>query len=225
MHYIYTCKIIKMEQLFHNLIVQLSNPGSAETQNAMRILNTGNPNDIPTLITIRMQQQPLFFNSMGLFADYEHIERAFAATVPGLNPELWLAFIRACRTFLQQQQPQMQQQQPQMQQQQPQMQQQQYTLQQYPQQQYPQQQYPQQQYTLQQQQSGEAEPVLGPVSPMPRGINMSAARAHEAYIKEMGKKRGGKRSRSNKRGRKSVRGHKKSVHKIRRRKSNHNKRH
>ncbi len=205
-----------MEQLFHNLITQLSNPGSAETQNAMRILNTGNPNDIPTLITIRMQQHPLFFNSMGLFADYEHIERAFAATVPGLNPELWLAFIRACRTFLQQPQQQQPQQQPQ-----PQMQQ-----QQYPQQQYPQQQYPQQQYTLQQQQSGEAEPVLGPVSPMPRGINMSAARAHEAYIKEMVKnKRGGKRSRSNKRGRKSVRGHKKSVHKIRRRKSNHNKRH
>ena len=156
---------------------------------------------------------------MGLFADYEHIERAFAATVPGLNPELWLAFIRACRTFLQQQQPQPQMQQQQQKQMQMQQQQKQMQMQQ-------QQQYPQQQYTLQQypQQSGEAEPVLGPVTPMPRGINIGAARAHEAYIKEMGK-RGGKRSRSNKRGRKSVRGHKKSVHKIRRRKSNHNKRH
>jgi hypothetical protein len=143
---------------------------------------------------------------MGLFATdtFKATERAFALNVPNLNPDLWVNFVTQIRAFVQQPQ----QQQPQQQQ---------------PQQQYQQQQM-QQQYPQQQQQSGEAEPVLGHVSPMPSGITASAARAHEAYIKEMGK-RGGKRSRSNKRGRKSVRGHKKSVHKIRRRKSNHNKRH
>jgi hypothetical protein len=110
-----------MQQAFDNLIIQLQNPQnpqSAETQNAMRMLNTTNPNDIETLINMRMQQQPPFFNSMGLFATatFEATERAFAATVSGLKPELWVNYVTYVRDFVQtpqQMQPQMQ---PQMQQ-------------------------------------------------------------------------------------------------------------
>ena len=211
-----------MQQAFANLIAQLQNPQSAETQNAMRMLNTPNPNDIVTLINMRMQQQPPFFNSMGLFATatFEANERAFAATVPGLNPDLWVNFVTQIRAFVQQ--PQQIQQQPQQQQ---------------PQQQYPQmQQQPQQQQ--QQQQQYEAEPVLGPVPPMPNRITLQRAKdvqqrfyaglfsmprgVSESIERNGGKKsrlrsnkRSGKRSRSNKRGRRPnrwvVRGHKKSI--------------
>ena len=144
------------EITFKNLIAQLQNPNSAETQHAMRTLNTTNPNDIVNLINMRMQQQPPFFNSIGLFADFQNIEGSFAATVRGLNPDLWVNFVTQIRAFVQQPQPQQpqpqqpqqqyQQQQPQMQQQQPQQQQQQQMQQQQPQQQQPQQPQRQQQY-------------------------------------------------------------------------------
>ena len=203
-----------MQQAFANLIAQFQNPNSAETQHAMRTLNTPNPNDIVTLINMRMQQQPPFFNSMGLFATatFEATERAFAVTVPGLNPDLWVNFVTQIRAFVQQ---------PQQQQPQPQQPQQQYQQQQMQQQQMQQQQMQQQQPQQQQQypQQYEAEPVLGHVAPMPRGITVRAARQLQQEIKEMGK-HGGKRSRSNKRGRRPnrwvVRGHKKSMRKMRR---------
>jgi hypothetical protein len=50
-----------MQQAFANLIAQFQNPNSAETQYAMRILNTPNPNDIPNLINVRMQHPPPLF--------------------------------------------------------------------------------------------------------------------------------------------------------------------
>jgi len=203
-----------MQQAFEYLITQLRNPASAETQAAMRILDTSIQNDIPTVINIRIKYQPPFFNSMGLFADFENTERAFAATVPGLNPDLWVNFVTEVRRFIQQpQQPQQPQQQQQQQQQQPQVNQP-YMQQQ---QQQPQQRRPQQ----------DAEPVLGPVPPMPQGIGLSDALATERRIYrglsnmpvsesiEPNRRNGGKRSRSNKRG------HKKS---IRRKKSSHKKR-
>ena len=218
-----------MQQAFANLIAQFQNPNSAETQHAMRTLNTPNPNDIVTLINMRMQQQPPFFNSMGLFATatFEATERAFAATVPGLNPDLWVNFVTQIRAFVQQPQ----QQQPQQQYQQQQMQQQQM------QQQMQQQQQPQQQQQQQQQQQYEAEPVLGPVPPMPNRITLQRAKdvqqsfyaglfsmprgVSESIGRNGGKKsrlrsnkRSGKRSRSNKRGHR--RGHKKSMRKMRR---------
>ena len=195
-----------MQQAFANLIAQFQNPNSAETQHAMRTLNTPNPNDIVTLINMRMQQQPPFFNSMGLFATatFEATERAFAATVPGLNPELWVNFVTQIRAFVQQ--PQQQQPQPQQQYQQ--------QMQQQPQQQQ------QMQQQQQQQKQHEAEPVLGHVAPMPPGITVSDAMRLKQEIKNMANKRGGKRSRSNKRGRRPnrwvVRGHKKSMRKMRR---------
>jgi hypothetical protein len=168
-----------MQQAFDNLIAQLRNPQSAETQNAMQILNTSNQSDIPALINFRMQQQPAFIDSMGLFATatFEATERAFAVTVQGLNPQLWVRFVTAVREFVQrpQQQPQQQPQQPQ----QPQQQQQQQpqnrhnifsNRQQQPQQ--PQQQYP------------DAEPVLGVVNPMPADIDLVRARRIEQSISD-----------------------------------------
>ena len=92
-------------QTFNNLITQLRNPASAETMNAMQMLNTRNPNDISTLIELRMQYQPPFFNSVNQFmfnqANSERDERAFAATVPGLDQNLWVNFVTAIRAFVQ----------------------------------------------------------------------------------------------------------------------------
>jgi len=205
-----------MQAAFDNLITQLQNPQSAETQNAMRMLNTPNQTDIPALIYLRMNYQQPFFNSMGLFAaaTFQDTERAFAATVLGLNPELWVNFVTAVRTFVQQPQ----QMQPQMQQpQQPQQPQNRYNIfsnrQQQPQ---------------QQQQRPDAEPVLGPVPAMPAGINSGrAARMEQSIydglynmpvgVSESIGRNGGKKSRlrSKKRGRKSVHRRRKSSHKKR----------
>ena len=206
-----------MQQAFDNLITQLQNPQSAETQNAMRMLNTPNQTDIPALISLRMNYQQPFFNSMGLFANatFQDTERAFAATVLGLNPELWVNFVTAVRAFVQQPQ----QMQPQMQQ--PQQHQNRHNIfsnrQQQPQQ-------PQQP----QQQRPDAEPVLGPVPAMPAGINSGrAARMEQSIydglynmpdgVSESIGRNGGKKSRlrSKKRGRKSVHRRKKSSHKKR----------
>ena len=172
-----------MRQVFDQLIGQLRNPASAETQNAMRMLNTPNPNDIPSLVNMRMNYQPPFFDSMGLFANFQETERAFAATVPGLDPNLWVNFVTQVRTFVQQPQQ--------------------------PQQMQPQQMQPQHRQF-------EAEPVLGPVPPMPRGISRAAARIHQYSIYDQAGL-GGKKSRlrSKKRSRRSIHRRKKSMHKNR----------
>lgn len=90
-----------MEAVFNYLIAQLINPASADAQNAARILNTPNPNDIPVLINMRMQHQPAFIDSMIMFAAFEDTERAFAETVQGLNPNLWVDFVTQVRGFVQ----------------------------------------------------------------------------------------------------------------------------
>jgi hypothetical protein len=166
--------LLTMQPAFEQLIRQLMNPASAETQNAMRMLNTNNPNDIPTVITMRMNREPLFFNSM-LYDNFQVNERAFAAAnVPGMNTDLWVNFVTQVRTFVrQQQQPQQQQ-----------------------------------QYMQQR----EAEPVLGPVPPMPPGINRATAARIE---QDINRQLGGKKSRSKQRGRKSIHRRKKSMHKKR----------
>ena len=111
-----------MESIFNQLIAQLQNPKSTETKHAMQMLNTRNDSDIPTLINIRMQRQPPFFNSMEFATDtFEAIERAFAATVQWLDPNLWVNFVTQVREFIQNQQhiEQMQQQMQMQRQQQP----------------------------------------------------------------------------------------------------------
>jgi hypothetical protein len=110
-----------MEAVFNYLIAQLINPSSADAQNAARILNTPNPGDIQALISMRMQQQPAFINSM-VNDSQDTTERAFAATFQGLDPNLWVDFVTQVRDFVQnpqhQMQMQLQQQQQQLQQQQ-----------------------------------------------------------------------------------------------------------
>ena len=196
-----------MRQVFDQLIGQLMNPASAETQYAMRILNTTNPNDIPTVITMRMNREPPFFDSMGLFANFQVTERAFAETIPRLDPNLWVNFVTQVRTFVRDTKPKQQQQYAKQQMQQQQQEQQQQYMQQ-------QQQYAQQQMQRQQpQQPGyEAEPVLGPVPPMPPGINRATAAIIE---QDINRQLGGKKSRSKQRGRKSIHRRKKSMHKKR----------
>lgn len=104
-----------MQAAFNHYIKQLINPASTETKHAMQMLNTTNPSDIPTLISIRMQQ-PAFINSM-VNDSQDTTERTFAATVPGLDPDLWVRFVTQVRDFVQnpqhQMQMQLQQQQPQ----------------------------------------------------------------------------------------------------------------
>jgi hypothetical protein len=208
--------LLTMRQVFEQLIVQLRNPASAETQHAMRMLNTPNPNDIPTLVNMRMNYQPPFFDSMGLFANFQETERAFAETITGLNAELWVNFVTQVRTFVRDTQPQQMQQQ-QMQQQQMQQQQMQQRQQMQQQQQWQQQQM-QRQRPRQPRYDYDAEPVLGPVPPMPRSISPdTAARIANEIYDEAGPRLGGKRSRlrSKKRGRKSIHRRKKSMHKKR----------
>lgn len=201
-----------MQTIFDHLIAQLINPASAETQNAARMLHTPNPNDIPTLIAVRMNYQPPFIGSMALFnRDFQTIERTFAGTITGLNPDLWVEFVTAIRAFVQnpqQQQPQQpQMQQPQMQQQQQQMQQRQM-----------------QQSDDEDDEDDEFEPLLGHVPRLPfsEPISMQAAMSYESAIARQVNDMGGKRTRSKKRGRKSSRRRRKSIHQ--RKKSIHKKR-
>jgi hypothetical protein len=137
-----------MQAAFDHLINQLRNhPQSDETKNAMHMLNTPNVTDIPTLIDLRMNHKPLFFDSMKPFVDFRSIEIAFAVTVPMLDPDLWVNFVTYLVTQIRGQQlKQLQQQQLQQQQlQQQQLQQQQLQQQQLQQQQLQQQQLQQQQ--------------------------------------------------------------------------------
>ena len=108
-----------MQAAFDHLINQLRNhPQSDETKNAMHMLNTPNVTDIPTLIDLRMNHKPLFFDSMKPFVDFRSIEIAFAVTVPMLDPDLWVNFVTYLVTQIrgqqlkQLQQQQLQQQQP-----------------------------------------------------------------------------------------------------------------
>jgi len=150
-----------MQAIFEDVIARLRTPTTADVQNAARMLGA-NPGYIPTLINARMNYQPLFsgFNTAIISPtdDYRQSEMAFAATVQGLNPNAWIAFVAALRQYVQQQhqqqlhQQQLQQQQLQEQQQQYAQQQQQQQQQQLQQQQLQQQQLQQQQLQLQQQQ-------------------------------------------------------------------------
>jgi hypothetical protein len=111
--------LIKMQttlDTFNELIANLNDPRSSDTGYAMRMLNIHNPNDIPTLIGLRMQyHQYPFFNSVNRFmfnqAESERVESAFAATVPMLDPKLWVAFVTATQKVLQMDQQRQQQQQ------------------------------------------------------------------------------------------------------------------
>ena len=116
--------LIKMQTLdtFNELIANLNDPRSSDTEYAMRMLNI-HPNDIPTLIGLRMQyHQYPFFNSVNRFmfnqAESEKNEIEFAATVPSLDPNVWVAFVTKTREAVQNAQQQEQQQQEQEQQQQ-----------------------------------------------------------------------------------------------------------
>jgi hypothetical protein len=193
---------------FNELIEELT-IDSETSRHAMQLLNIDDLQKLIELIELRRIYKPAFFNSMGSFAaTFEPNERAFAATIQGLDPELWVNFVKECRSVVRQQQQQQQPQQPQ-----PQRQQQQRQQPQQPQQPQPQ---PQQQQQQQQQQRMETEPVLGLVPPMPPGISWDDAIMHQKAIiaqkAEMDKARpkGGKKSRSKKRGRKSVHRRKKS---------------
>jgi hypothetical protein len=76
------------------LIQQLRNPASTETQTAARMLNTGNLNDIPTLINARVNYNAVNFLRNGDDVhNIERNERMFARTVSGLNEDLWVAFV------------------------------------------------------------------------------------------------------------------------------------
>lgn len=195
---------------FNELIEELT-IDSETSRHAMQLLNIADLQKLIQLIELRRSYKPAFFNSMGSFAaTFEPNERAFAATIQGLDPELWVNFVNECRSVVrqQQQQPQQPQRQQQQQLQQPQRQQQQRQQQQQPQQPQPQQQQPQRRM--------ETEPVLGVVPPMPPGISLHDAIMHKNAIiaqkakMDKARPKGGKKSRSKKRGRKSVHRRKKS---------------
>ena len=61
MHIIYRLELEKMQSPKDFLIQQLRDPASAETQTAARMLNTGNLNDIPTLINARVNPNAVNF--------------------------------------------------------------------------------------------------------------------------------------------------------------------
>lgn len=92
--------LLTMQQLFEQFIRQLVNPASDETKHAMRMLNTDNPHDIPTIIIKRITREPLFFHSM-LYDNFQETERVFAKqNVPEMNAESWVKFVTQVRDIV-----------------------------------------------------------------------------------------------------------------------------
>ena len=189
----------KMQTVFAHLITHLITPSSQITISSANLLGI-DPSRLSEIIKdrIHMGPQELYNNIMNIHERYVNDIESNFAQANWVPVHLWINFFNQVKVFLVEQQQMLQQQQMQQQQQQ----------------------YAQQQMQRQQPQQPryEAEPVLGPVPPMPPGISRATAAIIQKEIAvETGPRLGGKRSRlrSKKRGRKSVHRRKKSMHKKR----------